>query len=56
MMPRKDYEPITLGGLIQSDWEVLMQILDTATDKRSKSFKYQIQCKIDISRLDGDWK
>lgn len=52
----KDYEPLTLGGLYQTDWEDLMWCLDQLQHiQLARALKYNLQCKIDMAIMDGDW-
>ncbi len=52
----KDYEPITLGGFYQSEWELVCHILEHSAHEKAKAFKYKLQCKIDTAIRDRVWK
>ena len=63
-MEFKDYEPIKFE-IFQSDMEAIMESLnvpisdypeDSETYRKAKKVKYDLQCKIDWHKRNGEWK
>jgi len=59
MINPKDYEPVPLM-FFQSEWERFMYYIDhyikLTKDKQAIADKYNIQCQIEVAKLNDKWR